>query len=74
LFEKYGQGATHAQYSQVERLFQLQYTAAGIILVDEPPIQLQLAQESRHWEGIARLDALPLRTLDETLSQPSLGL
>jgi hypothetical protein len=56
LFEKYGQGATHAQYPQVERLVQLQYTAAGIILVDEPPTQLQLAQESRNWEGIARLD------------------
>ena len=56
LIEKYGQGATHAQYPQVERLVQLQYTAAGIILVDEAPIQLQLAPESRQWEGLARLD------------------
>jgi hypothetical protein len=56
LFEKYGQGATHAQYPQVERLVQLQYTESGIILVDEPPIQLQLTQGSRQWEGLARLD------------------
>jgi hypothetical protein len=74
LFEKYGQGTTHAQYPHVERLVQLQYTAAGIVLVDEPPIQLQLAQEYRHWEGLARLDEQGFLLMTDTTPYTILAL
>jgi hypothetical protein len=52
----YGQGASHAQYDHVERLLHWQYDEAGIHLLDEPPIQLQLVDEARNWEGIVRLE------------------
>jgi hypothetical protein len=51
-----GQGATHSQYNQVERLLELQYTAQGIQRTDTPPIQLTLIPDARNWEGIVRLD------------------
>lgn len=51
-----GQGATHSQYNQVERLLELQYTSQGIQRTDTPPIQLTLIPDARNWEGIVRLD------------------
>ncbi len=58
LAERFGDGPTHAQYQTVERLVEFQYTPAGIVLTDTPPIQLQLLddQNSRNWEGIVRLN------------------
>jgi len=57
LAERYGQGATHARYEQVERLLEFQYKPSGISLVERPPLQLELpSDEARNWEGIARLD------------------
>jgi hypothetical protein len=54
---RYGTGPTHAQKPQVERLIELQVTAAGIVLTERPPLQLQLANEAaRNWEGLVRLD------------------
>ncbi|GAB4268530.1 MAG: hypothetical protein Kow0080_11510 [Candidatus Promineifilaceae bacterium] len=51
-----GQGNTHSQYNQVERLLELQYTAQGIQLTDTPPIQLTLIPDARNWEGVVRLN------------------
>lgn len=56
LLARYGQGETHRQQATVERLVEFQYTDAGTTLVNRAPIQLQLAEEGRNWEGIARLD------------------
>jgi hypothetical protein len=53
---QYGQGASHAQYDHVERMIHLRYDKAGVHLLDEPPIQLQLTDEARNWEGIVRLE------------------
>lgn len=53
----YGEGATHAQSAVVERLVKFQYTPDGIMMIERPPIQLQLTGgDGRNWEGIVRLD------------------
>lgn len=55
---QYGEGSTHHQYTTVERLVEFQFSYEGIILINKPPIQLQLIddQNARNWEAIARLD------------------
>ncbi len=55
---RYGEGDTHAVATTVERLVELQYNLDGITLTDTPPIQLQLLgdEQSRNWEGLARLE------------------
>ncbi len=55
LFSAYGVGETHAKTPTVERLIELQYTETGIELVNQAPIQLELGENSRNWEGIVRL-------------------
>ncbi len=55
--DKFGKGATHATREGVERLIELQYSDDSIILLDTPPMQLQLIEEDlRNWEGLVRLD------------------
>jgi hypothetical protein len=56
LAETYGEGATHAQYEQVERLVELGYSDSGITLTDTAPVQMSLAEDSRNWEGLVLLD------------------
>lgn len=69
LFAQYGIGASQTQYGRginddnpdwgyVERLVAFQYSADGITIVDQAPIQIQMTDESsgRNWEGLARLD------------------
>lgn len=53
---RYGTGPTHAQKPQVERLIELQVTPAGIVLTEQPPLQLQLSEVARNWEGLVRLE------------------
>ena len=54
---RYGKGPSHAQYEQVERLVELEYSEAGIEFSDRPPIQLELpSDKARNWEGLVRLD------------------
>ena len=53
---RYGRGTTHRQYQSVERLIELAYTDSGIRLTSTPPIQLELTDAGRNWEGIVRLD------------------
>jgi hypothetical protein len=57
----YGQGATHAQYTTVERLVLMQVDSVGkIVPADQPPVLLQLLNDddSRNWEGLVVLDDL----------------
>jgi hypothetical protein len=57
LAAQFGMGASHAESETVERLIQLEITPEGISLTDAAPIWLQLLpDESRNWEGLARLD------------------
>ncbi|WP_113952940.1 hypothetical protein [Arenicella xantha] len=57
LVEQYGEGATHAEFYNVERLVEFELTAHGITRLQQPPIQLQmLGKEGRNWEGLVRLD------------------
>ncbi len=55
--DTYGRGRTHSQYDLVERLLQFQITPQGVILVETPPIQLDLMSSyfMRNWEGLAWL-------------------
>jgi hypothetical protein len=56
LIEKFEEGATHAKSEIVERLVAFQYQDSGISLLDIPPIQLQLLDDTaRNWEGLVRL-------------------
>lgn len=55
LAELYGEGPTHADEDTVERLVEFQYNGTEVQLVPTPPIQLELADEARNWEGLARL-------------------
>lgn len=54
--EEYGEGKTHAQRPQVERLLEFEWRENEIVRTDTPPIQLELSLISRNWEGIVRLD------------------
>lgn len=60
LAEMYGEGATHAQSTTVERLVEFQFTENGLTRTQTPPIGLQLASAARNWEGIVRLEVTGL--------------
>ncbi len=53
---KFGTGATHAEFDQVERIVKFQYSESGITLADTPPILLSLGEDIRNWEGLVLLD------------------
>jgi hypothetical protein len=62
----YGEGKTHKKAEIVERLVEFEYIEpknnqyAKIVLVDSPPIQMELLgsmqNDARNWEGLVRLD------------------
>ena len=57
LAEQFGEGRTHFEQEQVERLVQLSLTEHGITLAGAAPIQLVLTgDEARNWEGLVLLD------------------
>ena len=57
LIAQYEEGPTHLNSDGVERLVEFQYSADGITIIDQPPIQLELLNDDlRNWEGIVRLD------------------
>ncbi len=75
LFAEYGMGDSQAEFDGFERLVALQYSADGISLVDQAPIQLLMTEESngRNWEGIARLDDMGLLIATDKYPQTILG-
>jgi hypothetical protein len=57
LIQRFEKGATYATSEIVERLLAFQYRDSGISLLDIPPIQLQLLDDTaRNWEGLVHLD------------------
>lgn len=57
--QKHGQGSSHTQFHNVERLLEFKVKKEEISLTSKAPIQLKMEQhEGRNWEGIARLDKL----------------
>ena len=54
--DTFGKGATHAENEHVERLVEFQYDDSGITLTETAPIQLELTEDARNWEGLVRLD------------------
>lgn len=57
LADRYGEGKTHAEQDQVERIVELNYSPDGITLADSAPIQLTLAGDTaRNLEGLVLLD------------------
>lgn len=56
-FDTYLQEGTHAIYEHVESLIELQINQDGsIIWLDEAPFFLELEEDPRNWEGLARLE------------------
>lgn len=57
LAQQYGEGPSHKQYYNVERLVEFELSNSGIKRVEQAPIQLQMTGvEGRNWEGLVRLD------------------
>jgi hypothetical protein len=57
LAETFGEGPTHAQQDQVERLVQMTYSPNGITFANSAPIQLTLdGNVARNLEGLVLLD------------------
>ncbi len=58
IIQKYGVPPAQSQAKTIERLVQFQFSENQIVLVDQPPIYLQLMPDgtSRNWEGLAQLD------------------
>ena len=56
ILEKTKKGKTHSTYKHVERLIEFQIKNNSITRTTADPIQLELNQESRNWEGLVRLD------------------
>jgi hypothetical protein len=56
LAEEYGVGETHQQGIGVERLLEMQFTEAGIVLAPDGYLLLKLDTAARNWEALARLD------------------
>jgi len=56
LIEMYNGGTPPVDIQQVERLVKLNFSASGITLANNPPIQITLDKASRNWEGLALLD------------------
>ena len=68
--EQYGTGITHSVNNHVERLLELKYNEGQITLSGEPPLYLELIDDtnSRNWEAIVRLDEPWLSCHDRHLS------
>jgi hypothetical protein len=59
IFDLYPPGRTHREQKAVERLIELRYSRGEINVTQQPPIQMELlANESRNWEGLVRIDEL----------------
>ena len=56
VLEKTKKGKTHSMFKHVERLVEYQIKNNSIKRTTTSPIQLELNEESRNWEGLVRLD------------------
>ena len=70
---RYGRGETHGRSESVERLLELQYTPAGITLVERPPIALRLQPGDRNWEGLVRWSERGFLVVTDRFPETMLG-
>lgn len=70
---RYGKGPTHRQQKTVERLVEFAYRENGITLTNNPPIQLELDQAGRNWEGIVRLEEKGFLIMTDKFPETILG-
>ena len=70
---RYGRGSTHRQQKTVERLVEFAYNENGITLTNNPPIQLELGQAGRNWEGIVRLEDKGFLIMTDKFPETILG-
>jgi len=73
LVEAYGEGYTHAQNEGVERLVEFELGDAGVTLVEGAPIQLELGEDERNWEGLVRLDGRGFLVMTDKFPETVLG-
>ncbi len=75
LFAKYGIGKSHVNANRVERLLEFKFSESGVNLVDRPPlyIKLNLKEDARNWEGIARLGNKGFLIITDTYPRTILG-
>ena len=75
LTRQYGQGSSHAQSENVERLVEFQVIGEKIVRTQSPPIQLVLAAsgEARNWEGIVRLEGVGFLLVTDQYPETILG-
>jgi len=73
--EQYGTGITHSANNHVERLLELKYNEGQITLSGEPPLYLELIDDtnSRNWEAIVRLDERGFLAMTDTYPGTILG-
>jgi len=73
---RYGRGATHARFGQVERLVALVRAGDGFALADRAPIPLALAgawedDRARNWEGIVLLEGRGALLVTDRFPEPA---
>ena len=75
LFEKYGQGDTHTEHMNVERMLELQYDGESFSLTENEPVQLELIDEfnSRNWEALVILEDMGFLAMTDTYPETILG-
>ena len=75
LFEKYGQGETHSEHMNVERMLELQYDGESFSLTENEPLQLELIDEfnSRNWEALVILEDMGFLAMTDTYPETILG-
>ena len=75
LFEKYGQGDTHSEHMNVERMLELQYDGESYSLTENEPVQLELIDElnSRNWEALVILEDMGFLAMTDTYPETILG-
>lgn len=73
LTELHGAGPTHRQFAHVERLVEFRYVDVGIVRTSRPPVQLELTEEPRNWEGLVRLDDRGFLLATDTFPRTILG-
>lgn len=73
LAETFGQGHTHHQLEHVERIVGLEFDGNVITLDGRGPVQLELEQDARNWEGLALLDDIGFLLVTDKYPETRLG-
>ncbi len=73
--KKFGLGKTHLKAKRVERLLELHFSKKKITLVNRSPLylKLNLKEDARNWEGIAKLDDKGFLLITDTYPRTIFG-